>query len=53
MAERGVSVDRSIMRRWVIKRLPIPDKLFCCRIRAVGRSWRMHEAHIKDRGELK
>src|SRR6267142_4466254 len=44
MAERGISVDHSTVRRWAIKVLPVREKEFRHHKRAVGRSWRMDES---------
>ncbi|CAG9271514.1 hypothetical protein PUN4_650004 [Paraburkholderia unamae] len=38
MAERGIDVDHSTVHRWAIKLLPVPEKAFRRRKRAVGRS---------------
>jgi len=53
MAERGISVDHSTVHRWAIKVLPVLEKAFRRRKRAVGRSWRMDETYIKVRGQWK
>src|SRR5258705_10939732 len=53
MAERGVAVDHSTVHRWAIKLLPVLDKAFRQRKRAVGKSWRMDETYIKVKGEWK
>jgi putative transposase len=51
MAERGVSVDHSTVRRWAIKLLPVLEKAFRRRKRPVGKSWRMDETYIRVKGE--
>lgn len=43
MAERCVFVDHSTVSRWAIRLLPILEKIFRKRKRAVGGSWRMDE----------
>ena len=53
MAERGIVVDHSTLRRWVIRLVPLPDKAFRRHKRAVGRRWRMDETCIKVRGQWK
>ncbi|OYD60521.1 UNVERIFIED_ORG: transposase-like protein [Burkholderia sp. CF145] len=53
MAERGVSVDHSIVHRWAIKLLPALEPTFRRHKRAVGRSWRMDETYVKVNGEWK
>ena len=53
MAERGIDVDHSTVHRWAIKVLPVLEKAFRRRKRAVGRSWRMDETYIKVRGQWK
>ena len=53
MAERGISVDHSTVHRWALKLLPVLEKAFRRRKRAVGRSWRMDETYIRVRGEWK
>ena len=45
MLERAVSVDHSTVHRWAIKLLPVLEKAFRSRKRAVGRSWRMDETY--------
>jgi transposase-like protein len=51
MAERGVSVDHSTVRRSAIKLLPVLEKAFRLRKRLVGKSWRMEETYIRVKGE--
>src|ERR1700685_3845608 len=41
MAERGIEMDHSSVHRWVIKLLPVFEKAFRRRKRAVGKSWRV------------
>jgi putative transposase len=50
MADRGVFVDHATVHRWSLKILPVLAKVFHCRKRPVGRSWRMDETYIKARG---
>ena len=44
MSERRISVDHSTVHRWVLKLLPVMEKLFRRRERPVGKSWRMDES---------
>ena len=43
MLERGIEVDHSSVHRWVIKLVPLFEKAFRKRKRAVGTSWRVDE----------
>ncbi|WP_145579292.1 IS6 family transposase [Yersinia massiliensis] len=51
MAERGIAVDHSTLHRWVIRLVPVLDKVFRRNKRSVGRRWRMDEAYIKIKGQ--
>lgn len=53
MAERGIIVDHSTLHRWVIRLVPLLDKVFRRNKRAVGRRWRMDETYIKIKGQWK
>ncbi|EDH4985560.1 IS6 family transposase, partial [Salmonella enterica] len=53
MAERGIHVDHSTLHRWVIRLVPLLDKVFRRHKRAVGRRWRMDETYIKIKGQWK
>ncbi|MFW5394143.1 IS6 family transposase [Yersinia sp. 2544 StPb PI] len=53
MAERGVIVDHSTLHRWVIRLVPLLDKVFRRHKRSVGRRWRMDETYIKIKGQWK
>jgi putative transposase len=53
MAERGIEVDHSSVHRWVIKLVPLFEKAFRKRKRAVGRSWRVDETYVKVKGQWK
>ena len=53
MAERGITVDHSTLHRWVIRLVPLLDKVFRRHKRPVGRHWRMDETYIKVRGRWK
>ncbi|CAE6864903.1 hypothetical protein R69746_08032 [Paraburkholderia aspalathi] len=53
IAERGIKVDHSSVRRWVIKRVPLFEKALRRHKRPVGKSWRMDEAYIKLKGQWK
>lgn len=39
MAERGIAVDYSTLLRWVIRLVPLLDKVFRRHKRTVGRRW--------------
>src|SRR5215467_1781593 len=51
MGERGVTVDYSTLKRWVIKYAPEIEKQFRRYQRPVGRSWRMEETYVKIKGK--
>ncbi len=53
MDERGMSVDHLTISRWVIRFLPLLEKIFRNCKRQVGGSWRMDETHIKVKGAWK
>ena len=53
MAERGIHVDHSTLHRWVIRLVPLLDKVFRRHKRAVGHRWRMDETYIKIKGQWK
>lgn len=53
MEERGMSVDYSSINRWVIRFLPIIEKMARKHKRQVGSSWRMDETYIKVEGVWK
>jgi transposase-like protein len=53
MAERGIVVDHSTLHRWVIRLVPLLDKVFRRHKRTVGRRWRMDETYIKVKGQWK
>ncbi|AJJ21036.1 transposase [Yersinia intermedia] len=53
MAERGVIVDHSTLHRWVIRLVPLLDKVFRRHKRSIGRRWRMDETYIKIKGQWK
>ncbi|EKN4696858.1 IS6 family transposase [Yersinia ruckeri] len=53
MAERGIFVDHSTLHRWVIRLVPLLDKVFRRHKRTVGRRWRMDETYIKIKGQWK
>lgn len=50
MAERGIEVDHSRVRRWVIKLMPMVEKAFRNRKRPVDKSWRVDETYVKVKG---
>jgi putative transposase len=47
VAEGGICVDHSTVHRWALKLLPVLEKAFRRRKRAVGKSWRMDETYIR------
>jgi transposase-like protein len=53
MAERAIGVDHSTVHRWVIKLVPLFEKMFRKLKRPVGKSWRMDETYIKGKGSWK
>lgn len=53
MAERGVFVDHSTLHRWVIRMVPLLDKVFRRYKRRPGGRWRMDETYIRVRGQWK
>lgn len=53
MAERGIVVDHSTLHRWVIRLVPLLDKVFRRHKRTIGRRWRMDETYIKVKGQWK
>ncbi|ENA1744271.1 IS6 family transposase [Yersinia ruckeri] len=53
MAERGIIVDDSTLHRWVIRLVPLLDKVFRRHKCSVGRRWRMDETYIKIKDQWK
>ncbi|MGJ3290463.1 IS6 family transposase, partial [Klebsiella michiganensis] len=53
MTERGIVVDHSTLHRWVIRLVPLLDKVFRRHKRTVGRRWRMDETYIRIKGQWK
>ncbi len=53
MQERGVEVDHSTLHRWVLKYVPMLEKVFLARKRPVGGSWRMDETYVRIKGVWK
>jgi transposase-like protein len=51
MAERGISIDHSMIHRWVVHFSPLLLKRFRYRKRSVGNKWHMDETYIKVRGQ--
>jgi putative transposase len=51
IAERGFEVDHSSVHRWVIKLVPLFEKVFHRCKRPVGKSWMMDETYVKVRGQ--
>ncbi|MQQ09596.1 IS6 family transposase [Epibacterium sp. SM1979] len=50
LAERGVSVDRATLNRWVVKFAPLIADRARARKRPTAKSWRVDETHIKVKG---
>ncbi len=50
---RDLEVDHSTLHRWVIRLVPLLDKVFRRHKRPVGRRWRMDETYIRVRGQWK
>lgn len=53
MAERNIAVDHFTLHRWVIRLVPLLDKVFRRHKRSVDRRWRMDETYIKIKGQWK
>lgn len=53
MAERGVIVDHATLHRWVIRLVPLLDKVFRRYKRRPGNRWRMEETYIRVKGQCK
>ena len=51
--ERGISVDHSTIHRWVIKLVPLFEKIFRKYKRPVGISWCMDETYVSIKGKWK
>jgi putative transposase len=51
MEERGVSVDHSTVKRWVIKYSPQLEEAFHRRKQSVWISWRLDETYLKVKGQ--
>jgi transposase-like protein len=51
MAERGLSMARTTIMRWVQRDAPEFEKRWRRFARGVGRSWRVDETYVKIRGE--
>jgi transposase-like protein len=51
MAERGISIDRSTIHRWVVHFSPVLLQRFNRRKRQVSSKWHVDETYIKVRGE--
>jgi transposase-like protein len=52
VGERGVEVDHSTLNRWILKYVPLLEKVFATHKRPVGNSWRLDETsyeghHVK------
>jgi putative transposase len=47
---RGAKIDHATLQRWVIKFIPLIDKLVRKRKKLSGSSWRMDETYIKVNG---
>ena len=53
MGERGVEVDHSTLNRWIVRYVPLLEKVFVSRKRPVGDSWRLDETYVRIKGEWK
>jgi transposase-like protein len=53
MAERGIVVDHATLHCWVIRLVPLLDKVFRRHKRTIGRRWRIDETYIKIKGQWK
>ena len=53
MAGRGIEVDHSTLKRWVLKYAPELDKRIRPHFGSTNDSWRVDETYIKVKGELK
>jgi len=51
MAERGLSVAHTTIRRWVQHYAPEFDKRWSCFSAQAGASWRADEAYVRIRGQ--
>ena len=51
MAERGLSMAHTTIRRWVVKFVPVFEQRWRKYSTPVGRSWRVDETSIKVKGE--
>lgn len=47
MAEHGIDVDHSTLHRWLIRLIPLINKIFRRHKRSVGCCWHMDETYIK------
>jgi putative transposase len=50
MGERGVEVDHSALNRWIVRYVPLLEKVFVSRKRPVGGSWRLDETYVRVKG---
>ncbi len=53
MGERGVEVDHSTLNRWIVRYVPLLEKVFVSRKRPVGGSWRLDETYVRIKGAWK
>jgi putative transposase len=53
MGERGVEVDHSTLRHWVLKYVPALEKAFLARKRPVAGSLRLDKTSVKVKGAWK
>jgi len=53
MGERGVEVDHSTLNRWIVRYVPLLEKVFVSRKRPVGGSWRLDETYVRIKGTWK
>ena len=53
MQQRGVEVDHSTLHRWVLKYVPLLEKVSLARKRPVSGSWRINETYVRIKGTWK
>jgi transposase, IS6 family len=50
MAERGMTIDHSIIARWLIRYARVLNERIRCEMRNPNRSWRIDETYIRVAG---
>jgi transposase-like protein len=51
MEKRGIDVDHSTLKRWVLKFTPFIEKEFRKKKRPIGLSWRMDKTYVSVQGK--